>query len=344
MRHWSRQRVPKLDAAVGALQRSSIALIAALCVGVCTWLPSAAAQTQVHRIGVLAAGVSTEQPTARWLEVFRRGLAAQGWVEGRTVHLEVRDGRSTSRFAAAATELVGLKVDVIYAIGAPAVRVAAAATRAIPIVGVDLTNDPVAAGYAESYSRPGGNVTGIFLDAPEFSGKWLELLKGIVPDLARAVVLWDPSPGEAHVRAIRAIAPSLGVQLQVIEVRRAEDIDRAAGAFRGRPQALIVLPSAMFYVESKRLVELSLRQRIPTTSMNPQFADIGGLVAYGPDDNAIVERVAVLVGRILTGAKAGDLPIERPGRFELVINLKAAKALGLAIPDAMLARADRVIR
>ena len=301
------------------------------------------AQTKLARVGVLSVGIPTEQPMARWLEVFRRGLAVDGWIEGRTVSLELRAGVNPSKFAEAAGELVSLKVDVIYAIGAPAVRAASAATRTIPIVGVDLTNDPVAAGYAKSYSRPGGNVTGIFLDAPGFSGKWLELLKGIVPDLSRAVVLWDPNPGDAHLRAIRAIAPSFGVQLQVIEVRKAEDIEGAAIGFRGQPQALIILPSAMFYVQSARLVELSMRQRVPATSMNPQFAVAGGLVAYGPDDDAMVERVAVLVGKILAGAKPGDLPIERPSKFELVVNLKAAKTLGLTIPDSVLARAARII-
>ena len=307
---------------------------------------SAWPQTSVPRVGIITVGAATDDPRAGFrLELVRRALTAQGWVDGRTVAFEMRNARGDpSRFAAAASELVRLKVDVIWADSAPALRASYAATRAIPIVASDFTTDPVAAGYVKSYGRPGGNVTGVFLDAPEFSGKWLELLRAMIPGLSRVAVLWDPSPGDAHLRALQAIAPSFGVQLQVLEVRKPEDIDAAASGFRGRPQALITLPSPMMGAENARVVRLAMKQRLPATSIFRVFAEAGGVVSYGPDAVALVERGAVFVSKILRGAKPGDLPIERPTRFELVVNLKAAKALNLTIPESVLAGADKVIR
>jgi putative ABC transport system substrate-binding protein len=267
-------------------------IITAVLLAAPVWPADTWAQARVPRIRVLTAGVPTEQPTARYLEILRRGLTKQGWIEGRTVSLELRGGKP-AKFAEGAAELVRLKVDVIYAVGAGAVRAVSAATREIPIVGVDFTTDPLAAGYAKSYGRPGRNITGIFLDAPDFSAKWLELLRGIVPKLSRVAVVRDPSVGDTHLRALQSTAPSVGIQLQVVEVRTPEDIDAAAAAFRGDPQALIVLPSPMIYVESRRLVKLRMKPRLPATSMAIPFAEAGGLLAYGPDDDAVVERVAV---------------------------------------------------
>lgn len=307
---------------------------------------SAWPQTSVPRVGIITVGAATDDPRAGVrLEVIRRTLTAQGWVEGRTVSFEMRNARGDpSRFAAAASELARLKVDVIWADSAPALRASYAATRTIPIVAGDFTTDPVADGYAKSYGRPGGNVTGVFLDAPEFSGKWLDLLRAMIPGLSRVAVLWDPSPGDAHLRALQAIAPSFGVQLELLEVRKPEDIDAAASGFRGRPQALITLPSPMMFAENARVVRLATKQRLPATSIFRVFAEAGGVVSYGPDAGAVAERLAVFVTKILRGAKPGDLPIERPTRFELVVNLKAAKALNLTIPESVLAGADKVIR
>jgi putative ABC transport system substrate-binding protein len=244
----------------------------------------------------------------------------------------------------AARKLVALQVDVIFADSAPGVRAAFAATRTIPIVAGDFTTDPVAEGYAESYRRPGKNVTGVFLDAPEFSVKWLELLKSIVPGLSRAVALWDPSPGDAHLRALQRAAPSFGVQLQVVEVRTPQEIDRAASEFRGRPQALIALPSPMIWRESARLAKLTMKGRLPATSIAPPFAATGGLLVYGPNGDSVDERCGVLMAKILGGASPGDLPIERPTEFALVVNLKAARALNLTVPESVLSRADVVIQ
>ena len=307
---------------------------------------SAWPQTSIPRVGIITVGAATDDPRAgHRLELIRRALTAQGWIDGRTVSFEMRNaGGDPSRFAAAARELVRLKVDVIWADSAPALRASYAATRTIPIVAIDLTTDPVADGYVKSYGRPGGNVTGVFLDAPEFSGKWLELLRAMVPGLSRVAVLWDPSPGDAHLRALQAIAPSFGVQLQVLEVRKPDDIDTAASGFRGRPQALIILPSPMMFAENARVVRLAMKQRLPATSIFRVFAEAGGVISYGPDQDAADERRAVFVTKILRGAKPGDLPIERPTKFELVVNLKAAKALNLTIPESVLAGADKVIR
>jgi putative ABC transport system substrate-binding protein len=280
-----------------------------------------------------------------WDERFRRALAGRGWTEGENLSFEVRGAPGDPpNFARAAAELVRLKVDVIFADNAPATRAAYAATRTIPIVGLDFTNDPVATGYAESYGRPGRNLTGFFLDAPEFSGKWLELLKAIVPRLSRIAVLWDPSPGATHLEALKHTAESSGVQLQVVEVRKPDDLAGAFTAFRSRPQALIILPSPMMHAESARLAELAVKHQMPGTSMAPQFAATGGVLSYGPDLPEAAERCAILVAKILDGANPGDLPVERPTKFRLIINLKTAKALGLQIPDSVLARADQVIR
>jgi putative ABC transport system substrate-binding protein len=321
-------------------------MLAAVLLAAAGWPGDSWAQTRIPRVGIITVGAATDGPRAGYrLEVVRRALTAQGWIEGRTVSFEMRNaGGDPSRFAAAASELVRLNVDVIWADSAPALRASYAATRTIPIVAVDFTTDPVADGYAQSYGRPGGNVTGVFLDAPEFSGKWLELLKAMVPGLSRVAALWDPSPGDAHVRALQAIAPSFGVQLQVLEVRKPEDIDAAASAFRGRPQALISLPSPMMFAENARVARLAMKQRLPATSVFRVFAEAGGVASYGPDQAAVVERGTAFVTKILRGADPGDLPIERPTKFELVVNLKAANALGLTIPDSVLARADEVIR
>ncbi len=300
-------------------------------------------QETIPRIGKFLLG--TDEAEQQIWEPFDRTLRNQGWIEGKSVgFVYARVQGDTSGYPDAAAQLVRLNVDVIVANSAPAVRAAYAATRTIPIVAQDYTTDPVAEGYAESYGRPGKNLTGVFLDAPEFSGKWLELLKAMVPVLSRGIVLWDPSAGDTHLRAVRSIAPSLGLQLQVVEVRKPEDIDAAGSAIRGRPQAMIVLPSPMIYVENRRLAGLAAKLHLPATSMARGFAEEGGLVSYGPDLGTTYERGAALVAKILRGAKPGDLPIERPTKITLVVNLKAAKALNLKIPDSVLARADEVIR
>lgn len=306
-----------------------------------SWGGAGLAQTKLPRVGILTVGEGREAV----LDAFYRALAERGWTEGRDVNFEFGNGGGDPRrMAEPAAQLVSMKVDVLVPFGPPSVRAAVAANREIPIIAHDLETDPVAAGYARSYSRPGGNLTGLFLDSPDLAGKWLELLKSIIPKLTRVAVLWDATSGPVPLDAVRTVAPSLGIKLQIVEIRTPDEIDSAPSAFRGNPQALIILPSPMMYYQSRRLAELARAQRLPATSMFAPFAQAGGMLAYGPNMPATAERCAELVAKVLAGAKAGDLPIERPTKFDLVLNLKAAKALRLSIPDVVLARADTVIQ
>ena len=310
------------------------------------WTDEGRGQAKIPRVEILSFdAVTVDATVGTWLEPFRGTLVDEGWIEGKNVSLEYRSAHNDpSRFAEAAAELVRLKVDVIFAHSASAVRVAYAATHMIPIVGIDFVTDPVAEGYAESYRRPGGNVTGVFLDAPELAGKWFELLRAIVPNLSRAVVLWDPIGGPTQLRAVQSIARSIGIQLQIVEVHKPDDIDRAFSAFRGRPQALIILPSPMIYAQSEQLAKLAIKHRLPATSMAREFADAGGAVAYGPERASAYRRGAVLVAKILGGARPADLPVERPTKIQLIVNLKTTQALRLTVPVSVLVRADEVIR
>jgi len=310
------------------------------------WTGEAWGQAKLARVGILTfSAVENDPRVDALLKVFRRTLADRDWVEGKTVTFEYRDAHSDpSRFAEAAEQLVGLDVDVIMAASAPALRAAYAATRTIPIAAGDYTTDPVAEGYVQSYAQPGGNVTGVFLDAPDFAGKWFELLQAMVPDLSRVAVLWDPGPGTIHLKAVRTVARSLDIKLQIREVRKPDDVDTAFAALRGRPQAVILLPSPMIYGQSPRLAELAQKHRLPATSMAREFANAGGALAYGPEDTSTWVRIAVFVAKILNGSKPAELPIERPTKIQLVVNLKTAKALGITIPQSILLRADEVIR
>jgi putative tryptophan/tyrosine transport system substrate-binding protein len=307
------------------------------------WTGATWAQVKMPRVGVLTFYPRLTQ--GQWFEPFHRTLADHGWIEGKNVSFEFRSAQSDpSHLEEAATDLVRRHVDVIVAVGAPCVRAAHAATRSIPIVASDNTTDPVAEGYVQSYGRPGGNLTGVFLDAPEFAGNWFQLLNAMVPGLSRVVVLWDPSPGATHLRAVESVARSLQIQIQVVEARKPDDLDKAFTELRSRPQALINLPSPMIYVQSERLAKLALKHRLPATSMARQFAEAGGALSYGPEEASAFRRVASLVAKILSGANPAELPVERPTKVQLVVNLKTARALGLTVPESVLYRADEVIR
>lgn len=303
-------------------------------------------QAKLPRVGILAFSTTAEDPRLEVsLDAFRGTLADRGWIEGKNVVFEYRSAeRDTSQFAVAAAALVELNVDVILATSAPALRAVYSATRAIPIVAVDYTTDPIAEGYVENYARPGGNVTGVFLDAPEFAGKWFELLNATIPGLSRVAVLWDPGPGTTHLRAVRDVAELLGIALQVLEVRKPGDIDKAFDALRARTQAVIFLPSPMIHGQTPRLARLALKHRLPATSMALKFADAGGLLAYGPHLNSTWERNAVLVAKILDGDDPAELPVERPTKIQLLVNLQTARNLGITVPQSILLRADEVIR
>jgi len=326
--------------------RAAFVLMAFTVLTTLGWSGQSWAQAKIARVGILATPLiqgTEDEKVRQWYEVLREALAQQGWIEGKNVVYEYRSAGMPPQYADAAADLVRLKVDVIYSDSAPATRAAYAATRSIPIVALDFTNDPVDVGYVQSYGRPGGNLTGTFLDAPEFAGKWLELLKAVVPRLSRVGVLWDPSPGLTHRKALETAAQSVGIRLQVVQVNNVADIDRAFLAFQ-RPQAVVIIPSPMTWGQSPRLPDLTIKHRLPATSMANEFAKAGGLFTYGPDPIEVLERNGVLVAKILNGAKPGDLPIERPRKYTLIVNLKTAKALGITIPESILLRADEVVR
>jgi putative ABC transport system substrate-binding protein len=278
---------------------------------------------------------------------FRQGLRDLGYVEGQNLLLEYRyaEGRE-ERLPDLAAELVRLQVNVIVAEGTPGTRAAQRATRAVPIVGV-LLGDPLGAGFAASFARPGGNITGLAFQNTDLSTKRLELLQEAVPRVTRLAVLWDShNPAAASaVQALEEPARSLGVQLHLLEVQGLQDFDSAfEAAQQGRAQALIQMGSPLFYTHRKTLLDLMAKSRLPTSCEQRLFVVEGCLMAYGPSFPDLFRRAATYVDKILKGASPADLPIEQPTRFELVINLKTAQALGLTIPPTLLFQADEVIR
>jgi putative ABC transport system substrate-binding protein len=284
------------------------------------------------------------------VEAFLQGLRDLGYVEGRNVVIEYRSAEGKlERYPALVAELVALKVDVIFVPGTPAALAAKQATRTLPIV-FAAAADPVADGLVTSLAQPGGNVTGLSSFSPELVGKRLELLKQAVPGVSRVAVLWQPGgQGERTdkdlLKRADVAARALGVQLQVVEVRGPADFDRAfSDITRARAGALTVLGTPMFFTERRRLVDLAAKNRLPAVYGTRDYVDVGGLMAYGPNTADLVRRAATYVDKILKGAKPADLPVEQPTKFELLINLKAAKALGLTIPQSLLQRADEVIQ
>ncbi len=302
---------------------------------------------KVPRIGFLLPNLAA---SPHLLEAFRQGLRDLGYVEGRNLLIEYRDAEGKpERLPALAAELVALKVDVILAPTTPTALAAKQATRTIPIVFAAAT-DAVTDGLVTSLARPGGNVTGLSsLVGPELYGKRLELLKQAVPGVSRVAFLWQPGgQGERTEKDILkgadVAARALGVRLQFVEARGPEDFDRVFSEMtRARAGALTVLGSPMFFVERRRLVDLAAKNRLPAVYPFREFADAGGLMSYGPNAADLLRRAATYVDKILKGAKPADLPVEQPTKFELVINLKTAKALGLTIPPSVLGRADEVI-
>jgi putative ABC transport system substrate-binding protein len=288
-------------------------------------------------------------PSIAWpfAEAFRQRLRALGYVEGQTIALEERwaEGRY-DRLPSLAAELVRLNVDIIVTASTPAVQAAQQATRTIPIV-MTVVSDPVESDIVASLARPGRNVTGLSLMHPELSGKRLELLKEVVPKVSRVAVLWNPSNPiiPPLLRETEAAARALGVELQALEVRAPTELDRAFAAMtRGRAGALMVLPDVILRNQQRRIIDLAAKGRLPAMYAWREPVDAGGLMAYGASIPEIFRRAAVYVDKILKGAKPADLPVEQPTRFELVINLKTAKALGLTIPQSVLIRADQVIQ
>ncbi len=301
--------------------------------------------TKIPRIGFLTAVPLSAIPART--EAFRQGLRELGYVEGKNIVIEWRSAEGTlDRLPSLAAELVRIKVNVIVTAGPSATFPAKAATVTIPIV---MTNDsdPVANGFVASLARPGGNITGLSTLSPEIYGKQLELLKEIVPPLSRLAVFGTSSdPGNAQaLRETERAARALNVQLQYLDVRGPSDIATAfRAASTGRAAAVLTLASAALFSHRKQVVDLAVKSRLPVMYPYLGFVPDGGLMSYGASSTDIDRRAATYVDRILKGAKPADLPVEQPTKFELIINLKTAKALGLTIPPSVLARADQVIQ
>jgi putative ABC transport system substrate-binding protein len=275
----------------------------------------------------------------------QEGLRRLGYVDGQTINFEIRfAGGRREALQSLARDLVQRQVEVVFAIGPASLRAARDATSTIPIVTVDLETDPVAAGYARSVARPGGNVTGLFLDQPGLAGKWLQLIGAVVPGINRVALLRDPTTGPWQLAAAKAAGQQIGMELQVLEVQYATDLDEVLrAATQAGSRALVQLGSPIIDLNARRIAELTLKQRLPAISPFRAFAAGGGLMSYGPDQTVFYPRVANYIARILKGTRPGDLPIEEPERFDLILNLTTAKALGLTIPPSLLARADQVI-
>jgi putative ABC transport system substrate-binding protein len=309
------------------------------------WPLAASAQTQpkIPRVGYVFGGTPTSAKHV--FEVFREGLRELGYVEGQTIVLEVRgaEGRP-ERIPELVAELVGLKVDVLVAVTSPAAVAAKNATQTIPIV--MLAPDPVGLGLVGSLSRPGGNVTGVSYYNEAISGKRLELLKEVVPGLARVGVLRDPmAPGDPiYWKETEVAAQRLGVALEALKVRGPEDFEAAFATAKERnAQALLAFDDLLTFTYRARITALAASNRLPAMYGYREFPDAGGLMSYGADTIFPFRRFATFIDKILKGAKPADLPVEQPNKFELVINVGVAKALGLTIPPSLLARADELI-
>jgi len=299
-----------------------------------------------RRLGVLMATAADDPESRKRLFALLQSLQQLGWVEGRNLRVDIRwAAGNTDDTRKCAAELTALAPDIILAAGSLALGPLLQATRTIPIVFTHVP-DPVGAGFVDSLARPGGNATGFMELEYSMGGKWLELLKQIAPSVTRAAVLRDPSQGSGtnQFAAIQAVAPSLRVEVTPVGLRDTDEIERAVSAFARSPNGgLIVTAGAATVLHSNLIITLAARHKLPAVYNERSFAAAGGLVSYGPDFVDQYRRAAGYVDRILKGEKPADLPVQAPTKYELVMNLKTAKALGLDIPPMLLARADEVI-
>ena len=317
--------------------------------GAVIWPRAAKAQKKIPRVAFLTTG-SLEMPETRaGLNAFYQGLREQGYIDGQNIIVEVRAANSkVERYPALASELVGLNLDLIVATNSLSARAVQRATTTVPIV-VPVMGDPVGDGLVASLARPGGNITGLTFLGPQLVPKRLALLKEALPAISQVAVLWHPGAyGDVTMtdmmKETEEAAGTLGVQLRRAAVRGPDEFPRAFSSFAGqRAEAVLVFPSPMLYTERRRIVDLATEHRLPMMAMGKEFVQLGGLMSYGADINDFNRRCATYVDKILKGAKPGDLPVEQPTKFDLFINLKTAKALGLEIPASLLARADEVI-
>jgi putative tryptophan/tyrosine transport system substrate-binding protein len=301
---------------------------------------------KARRLGMLIPGSSSD--FAPRIEAFRHGLRDLGYIEGRNIIIEYRFAEGQAdRLPALVADLVRLQVDVLVIDGNLAIRAAQHATTTVPIVMAVSGGDPVGQGVVTSLARPGGNITGLSLMLPEVSGKRLELLREAVPKLSHVAVLWNPDGSGSTLvfKETQTAAHALGLQLQSLEVRSPDEFDQAFAAMtREHSDALVVISNELFFGHRRQLAELTVRHRLPAMFHLREYAEAGGLMAYGADAADMYRRAATYVDKILKGAMPADLPVEQPVKFVLVINLKAAKALDLTMPPALLFQADQVIK
>jgi putative ABC transport system substrate-binding protein len=319
--------------------------ISTLCGAAVAWPLGARAQQapEVPRIGFVFPG--PKAAAAPRIEAMLSGLRVSGYAAPAQVEIVARaaDG-DPAQIVPLVTDVIAKNVNVIIANGPPVLLAARSATRTIPIVALDLETDPVASGAAASLARPGGNITGVFLDFPDFTAKWIEMLVESNPKLARAAVLWDPVTGPVQVDSVKKAGATLKVELDIVEVARPSDFDAAflTASQRGAG-AMVILSSPLIGPNVQTLAELALRHRFPAITLFPDFARAGGLLAYGPNLISLYRLVGVLAGKVLRGVNPAELPIERPTKFELVLNARTAGALGISVPTSLLLRADEVI-
>jgi len=327
---------------VASCQRSLFSKSIALCALLFALCISAEAQQpgKVPHIGFLSLSGANQ-------EAFRQGLRDLGYIEGKNIAIEFRTAANRAdRLSVLAGELVDLKVDVIVAAGSQAVHAAQRITNNIPIV-MTSSSDPIGTGFVASLAHPGGNITGLSILGPDLSTKRLEMLKEVVLGVSRVAVFWNPDDPAAKIslRETQDAAKAQAMHLQIVEIREASDFESAfRAANKGRARALILLPAPIVATQAKQIAELALKNNLPAISPVSEFPNAGGLMSYGANLADLYGRAATYVDKILKGAKPADLPVEQPTKFELVINLKTAKQIGLVIPPNVLARADRVIR
>jgi putative ABC transport system substrate-binding protein len=313
--------------------------------GAAAWPFAARAQqsTQPAKIGVLYPGLASTLPSR--LTAFREGLQAVGYREPDNVELVPRsaDG-DPARITLLAMELVERRVDVLVPVSSPAVKAARSVTTTIPIVAFDLESDPIGSGLINSFSRPGGQVTGVFFDFPEFGKKWLELLKEAMPQLSSVAVLWDPATDPMQKSAVEIAGKELNVKLEIMEVPGLPYLDDSILAASSKGvDAILMLSSPVFGTNPERVAGLTVGTRLPAVTLFPDFARAGGLMAYGVHPINIFRQGAAIVAKVLRGSKPAEVPAELPTKFELVVNLKTAKRLGIVFPTSILLRATEVI-
>jgi putative tryptophan/tyrosine transport system substrate-binding protein len=317
-------------------------------VGAASWplLVHAQQPEPMRRIGILLGAPKDDADYQRWVEAFLKGLQELGWIDGRNVRVEIHWATANrAEIRKQAAELAAVAPDVILAPGTSTVGPLMQATHAVPIV-FPMIADPVAGGFADSLARPGGNATGFMLFEYSISGKWLELLKQIAPDVTRAAVFGDPdtATGPAQFGVIQAVAPMLRMEVSSFNKRDADEIKRAITAFAASPNGgLILTAGGPPLVHRDLIIALAAQHRLPAVYFDRAFVTAGGLLSYGPDRIDMYRRAASYVDRILKGAKPADMPVQAPTKYELVINLKTAQALGLTVPSSLLAQADTAI-